>query len=46
MQRSPSPSARASCIAFTIDGGVVPPASTQLPGVNQTGVAAGMRHTI
>lgn len=30
---------------FTIDGGVVPPASTPLPGVDQTGVAIGMRHT-
>jgi predicted porin len=30
--------------AFSIDGGVVPPASTPLPGVDQTGVMLGMRH--
>lgn len=30
--------------AFSIDGGVVPPASTPLPGVNQTGAMVGIRH--
>jgi predicted porin len=30
--------------AFTIDGGVVPPASTPLPGVDQTGAMVGIRH--
>jgi predicted porin len=30
--------------AFSIDGGVVPPASTPLPGRDQTGVLVGMRH--
>jgi hypothetical protein len=30
---------------FTIDGGVVPPASTPLPELDQTGAAVGMRHT-
>jgi predicted porin len=30
--------------AFTIDGGVIPPASSPLPGVDQTGVMVGMRH--
>ncbi|MFD1554760.1 porin [Paraburkholderia silviterrae] len=30
--------------AFTIDGGTVPPASTPLPGVGQTGAMVGMRH--
>jgi predicted porin len=30
--------------AFSIDGGVVPPASTPLPGVDQTGVLVGIRH--
>ncbi|MCX4163164.1 MULTISPECIES: porin [Paraburkholderia] len=30
--------------AFSIDGGVVPPASTPLPGVDQTGVMVDMRH--
>ncbi|WP_082855366.1 porin [Paraburkholderia phytofirmans] len=30
--------------AFSIDGGVVPPASTPLPGVDQTGAMVGIRH--
>ncbi|CAB3664626.1 hypothetical protein LMG24238_01767 [Paraburkholderia sediminicola] len=30
--------------AFSIDGGVVPPASTPLPGVGQTGAMVGIRH--
>jgi predicted porin len=30
--------------AFSIDGGVIPPASTPLPGVNQTGALVGLRH--
>ncbi|WP_240975705.1 porin [Paraburkholderia aromaticivorans] len=30
--------------AFTIDGGVIPPASTPLPGVDQTGAMVGVRH--
>lgn len=30
--------------AFTIDGGVIPPASTPLPGVDQTGALVGIRH--
>ena len=30
--------------AFSIDGGVVPPASTPLPGVSQTGAMVGLRH--
>ena len=30
--------------AYTIDGAVVPPASTPLPGVDQTGVLVGIRH--
>lgn len=30
--------------AFTIDGGVIPPASTPLPGVDQTGAMLGVRH--
>ena len=30
--------------SFSIDGGVVPPASTPLPGVNQTGALVGIRH--
>ncbi|WP_206996431.1 porin [Trinickia mobilis] len=30
--------------AFTIDGGVIPPASTPLPGANQTGAMVGIRH--
>lgn len=30
--------------AFTIDGGVIPPASSPLPGVNQTGAMVGIRH--
>jgi predicted porin len=29
---------------FSIDGGVVPPASTPLPGVDQTGALVGIRH--
>lgn len=29
---------------FTVDGGVLPPASTPLPGVDQTGVMVGVRH--
>ncbi|WP_308445124.1 porin [Paraburkholderia flagellata] len=29
---------------YSIDGGVVPPASTPLPGVSQTGAMVGMRH--
>ncbi|WP_206996423.1 porin [Trinickia mobilis] len=30
--------------AFSIDGGTVPPASTPLPGVDQTGAMVGIRH--
>jgi predicted porin len=30
--------------AFSIDGGVVPPSSTPLPGVGQTGAMVGIRH--
>ncbi|MFM0555660.1 porin [Paraburkholderia sediminicola] len=30
--------------AFTIDGGVIPPGSTPLPGVDQTGAMVGVRH--
>ena len=30
--------------AITIDGGVIPPASSPLPGVNQTGAMVGIRH--
>ncbi|MGU7774639.1 porin [Burkholderia sp. MR1-5-21] len=30
--------------AFTIDGGVVPPTSNPLPGVDQTGAMVGVRH--
>lgn len=30
--------------SFSIDGGVVPPASTPLPGVDQTGAMVGIRH--
>ncbi|MGU7770047.1 porin [Burkholderia sp. MR1-5-21] len=30
--------------AFTIDGGVIPPASSPLPGVDQTGALVGIRH--
>jgi predicted porin len=30
--------------AYTIDGGVIPPASNPLPGVNQTGAMVGIRH--
>ncbi|GGC29769.1 porin [Paraburkholderia caffeinilytica] len=29
---------------FSIDGGVIPPASTPLPGVDQTGALVGIRH--
>jgi predicted porin len=29
---------------YSIDGGVVPPASTPLPGVSQTGAMVGIRH--
>jgi predicted porin len=29
---------------FSIDGGVIPPTSTPLPGVDQTGVMVGIRH--
>ncbi|TKC80165.1 porin [Trinickia terrae] len=30
--------------AFSIDGGVIPPASNPLPGVSQTGAMVGIRH--
>jgi predicted porin len=30
--------------AFSIDGGVIPPTSTPLPGVDQTGAMVGIRH--